>query len=138
MRKGKGTSKPGQCNRREFLKGAAVVAGGAMLGSSKLVFAKPKGGLPQPNRSGIDHTSVLRMIEWRWNLRPLTIRDVTAQNLATALDFRNPNTSSPLYAVPPGPFGGPCMLPLTATAPTSGENWDGLRDVAAGYGWAVP
>src|ERR1051326_8677373 len=61
MRKGKGTSKPGQCNRREFLKGAAVVAGGAMLGSSKLVFAKPKGGLPQPNRSGIEHIVLVTM-----------------------------------------------------------------------------
>src|SRR5437660_5365714 len=25
-----------------------------------------------------DHTSILRMIEWRWNLRPLTVRDSTA------------------------------------------------------------
>jgi hypothetical protein len=38
-----------------------------------------------------DHTSILRMIEWRWNLPPLTVPDATANNLATALDFRAPS-----------------------------------------------
>jgi phospholipase C len=27
-----------------------------------------------------DHTSVLRLIEWRWNLAPLTVRDATANS----------------------------------------------------------
>ena len=35
-----------------------------------------------------DHTSVLRMIEWRWDLPPLTVRDATANDLAEALDFK--------------------------------------------------
>ena len=34
-----------------------------------------------------EHCSILRMIEWRWNLAPLTLRDRTAKNLAEALDF---------------------------------------------------
>src|SRR5438128_461891 len=48
-----------------------------------------------------DHTSVLRMIEWRWGLDPLTVRDATANNLAVELDFTQvipalrPATSSP-------------------------------------------
>jgi phospholipase C len=37
-----------------------------------------------------EHCSILRMIEWRWSLAPMTARDRTARNLADALDFRNP------------------------------------------------
>jgi phospholipase C len=57
-----------------------------------------------------DHTSVLRMIEWRWSLRPLTVRDATANNLAEVLDFSRTNLSVPHFSVPPGPFGAPCAL----------------------------
>jgi phospholipase C len=42
-----------------------------------------------------DHTSVLRFIEWRWNLEPLTVRDETANNLAQALDFALPSCENP-------------------------------------------
>ncbi len=49
----------------------------------------------------MDHTSVLRMIEWRFGLAPLTVRDAGAANLARLLDFRNPRTApAPRYAVP--------------------------------------
>jgi phospholipase C len=59
-----------------------------------------------------DHTSVLRMIEWRWSLPSLTFRDATANNLAEALDFRSPpNLSPPRFSVPTGPFGLPCVPP---------------------------
>ena len=34
-----------------------------------------------------EHCSVLRMIEWRWGLEPMTARDRHAKNLADALDF---------------------------------------------------
>ena len=34
-----------------------------------------------------EHCSVLRMIEWRWGLEPMRVRDRTARNLADALDF---------------------------------------------------
>jgi phospholipase C len=55
-----------------------------------------------------DHTSVLRMIEWRWRLRPLTVRDATANNLADVLDFSRRNFNAPDIVVPPGPYGAPC------------------------------
>jgi len=55
-----------------------------------------------------DHASVLRLIEWRWNLEPLTVRDAQANNLADALDFAHPQLSAPTIDVPPGPFGMPC------------------------------
>jgi phospholipase C len=78
-----------------------------------------------------DHTSVLKMIEWRWNLRPLTIRDSTANNLAETLDFSRPDLNAPLFAVPPGPFGQLCpgTLPLETA---------GLFEFAAGLGFPVP
>jgi phospholipase C len=57
-----------------------------------------------------DHTSVLKMIEWRWHLRPLTVRDATANNLAEALDFSRPNYEAPQFAVPDMFFGGPCPI----------------------------
>jgi phospholipase C len=90
--------------------------------------------------SGIyDHTSVLKMIEWRWNLRPLTIRDASARNLALALDFSLADLTAPQYQVPPGPFGAPCSSAVAALSDTRsvGENWDGLREVALQNSWPV-
>jgi phospholipase C len=34
-----------------------------------------------------EHCSILRMVEWRWSLEPMTARDRHAANLAEALDF---------------------------------------------------
>ena len=34
-----------------------------------------------------EHCSVLKMIEWRWGLQPMTVRDAKAKNFADALDF---------------------------------------------------
>jgi phospholipase C len=56
-----------------------------------------------------DHASVLKLIEWRWNLEPLTVRDAQANNLADALDFQHPQLSAPAIDVPAGPFGHPCV-----------------------------
>jgi phospholipase C len=42
-----------------------------------------------------DHTSILKMVEWRFGLDPLTARDAAARNLAESFDFANPR-----YAVP--------------------------------------
>jgi phospholipase C len=44
-----------------------------------------------------DHTSVLRLIENKWNLAPLTARDAAANNLLDALDL----TAPPLFLKPP-------------------------------------
>jgi phospholipase C len=55
-----------------------------------------------------DHASILRLIEWRWGLSPLTVRDAQANNLAEALDFVHPDPSAPVIDIPTGPFGGPC------------------------------
>ncbi len=81
-----------------------------------------------------DHTSVLRLIEWRWGLAPLTIRDQTAHNLAEALDFTQARTHAPLFSVPAGPFGAPCPVVAAPSAPT-GPELGGLAGVAASLGW---
>jgi phospholipase C len=80
-----------------------------------------------------DHTSVLALIEWRWGLEPLTVRDATANNLATALDFNHPNPAVPRFDVPPGPFGAPCPVGSTP----HDEEWAAVRDLAQSYGWPV-
>jgi phospholipase C len=55
-----------------------------------------------------DHASILRLIEWRWGLSPLTVRDAQANNLAEELDFMHPEPSALSIDVPTGPFGGRC------------------------------
>jgi phospholipase C len=80
-----------------------------------------------------DHTSVLKMIEWRWNLRALTVRDSSANNLAEALNFTNPNLSAPQFNVPEGPFGVPCAI-----SPAETDAAQSLLQLAAGFGFPVP
>jgi len=86
-----------------------------------------------------DHTSVLRMIEWRWNLQPLTVRDATAANLATVLDFNKPNRIAPAYAIPPGPYGAPCpYVPSESSLPIGEANeWIAVKALAQSYGWTL-
>ena len=79
-----------------------------------------------------DHTSVLRMIESRWSLPPLTVRDQTANNLADVLDFSTTNRSASRYPVPPGLFGAPCGTPALVE-----EEWSGLLALARSTGWRV-
>ena len=90
-----------------------------------------------------DHTSVLRLIEWRWGLPPLTVRDATANNLACELDFARADMEVPVYTVP-SVAGAAC--PAQPTVMTVGSrtrsragraHWTDLRDVARGHGWPV-
>jgi len=89
-----------------------------------------------------EHASVLRMIEWRWGLEPLTVRDATANNLAEALKLDTRRLGLPLFDVPVGPFGAPCGT--TAAVPAGArtvddvrddEIWRDLRAMAAGFGF---
>ena len=81
-----------------------------------------------------DHTSILKAIEWRWNLAPLTPRDQAARNIAEVLDFSTlPNLAAPSYLVPPFVAGPAC----TPVGPPE-EEWSGLRDKALADGWELP
>ena len=55
-----------------------------------------------------DHTSILKLIEWRWGLPPLATRDAAAKNLADALDFSHRNLRAPTFAVPRVDISAPC------------------------------
>src|SRR2546421_11750087 len=49
-----------------------------------------------------DHTAILKLIEWRWNLKPLTARDASSDvgNLAFALDLAHPDATLPALPNP--------------------------------------
>ena len=83
-----------------------------------------------------DHTSVLKMIEWRWGLSPLTPRDSAARNLAEVLDFSSPPTLSvPRFTVPP--FVATACPPAELTGAEQAE-WPALRSKALAEGWTLP
>jgi phospholipase C len=63
---------------------------------------------PSAAHDRFDHTSILKMIEWRFGLAPLTVRDATANNLASVLDFNRRNVSFNAYPVP-DVAGAPCV-----------------------------
>jgi len=80
-----------------------------------------------------DHTSILKLIEWRFGLKPLTVRDAEARNLAEVLDFRSaPNLAAPQWNVPPA-LPAPCVN----GAPGDYEGWKALADQALATGWSL-
>jgi phospholipase C len=94
-----------------------LVDGKALLGCRvPVVVASPfsvgNPATPRINSVLYDHTSVLKLIEWRWNLSPLTLRDASDEigNLASALDFANPNLTVPALPQVPEPIPTPCGI----------------------------
>jgi phospholipase C len=97
-----------------------------------------------------DHTSVLKMIEWRWGLEPLSARDAShartdPMNLAYALDFIAPDTTVPSSVPNLAPFV-PTACGVTNTtansAPASSSNdlagredWVALEQSELLHGW---
>jgi phospholipase C len=81
-----------------------------------------------------DHTSVLKTVEWRWNLAPLTPRDSAARNIAEVLDFVNPpDLTAPRWPVPQV-VGSPCAVSTYVDY----EQWIALRNLAVSTGWRLP
>jgi phospholipase C len=58
------------------------------------------------DKTPMDHTSILRTLEERWGLPPLTARDAAAYGLGEVLALREPRTDDPLDAVPVPASGG--------------------------------
>jgi len=105
-----------------------VVDGKALLGLRvPVIVASPfsRGDATNPRivSETFDHTSVLKLIEWRWHLRPLTARDASTDvgNLVDALDLAHPNTSVPPLPLPVPPPIVPC-----AVQPIPDEPWQEL------------
>jgi phospholipase C len=67
-------------------------------------FARRRGVATRP----FDHASILKLVEWRFGLRPLTRRDRAANNPAGVLDFSKPNLEPPPFLLLPDPGPQPC------------------------------
>src|SRR2546430_4215429 len=128
-----------------------LVNGKALLGLRvPTVVASPftRGNPADPRVSALvfDHTSVLKLIEWRWGLAPLTPRDASddVQNLAYALDFSQPDAVVPSLPKPQAPLvAAPCLQNLfggilsnAGTVPPTGV-WQELGKHAAAHGFYV-
>ena len=132
-----------------------MVDGKALLGCRvPVVVASPfsAGNPTKPRVDSLvyDHTSVLKLIEWRFGLEPLTRRDASndVANLAHALDFENPNFNPPSLPVASAPTPTPCgllsVLPLDETtrslAGKENESYDFYTLLASErtQGWPIP
>ena len=75
-------------------------------------FARGNPAHPRINSLIYDHTSILKLIEWRWGLAPLTARDASDEiaNLAYALNFTTQDLSLPHLPVIAEPPLEPCTL----------------------------
>jgi len=63
-------------------------------------------GLSPPR---LGHESILRMVEDRYRLRPLTARDAKANSIAAAFGFtRSPRRGPPELPTPPSIVSQPC------------------------------
>jgi phospholipase C len=73
-------------------------------------FTRGNPASPRVVSTVFDNTSILKLIEWRWNLKPLTARDASNDvgNLAFALDFANADPRVPALPTPPAPPLQPC------------------------------
>jgi phospholipase C len=75
------------------------------------------------------------MIEWRFGLPPLTVRDQTANNLADVLDFAHPNVLFNVYPVPAS-LSTPCLpTPVRSSAE---DDFSALRQYAQSLGFPIP
>jgi len=87
-----------------------------------------------------DHTSILKLIEWRWGLAPLTARDASSDvgNLADVLDFGNKIIAVPALPTPPSPPSSACSLATLQTTPQRGSRrspWAGWHETGLLEGW---
>jgi phospholipase C len=82
---------------------------------------------PAVNSTLFDNTSILKMIERRWGLEPLTARDATTSevgDLTTALNLATPDRRVPSLPTPSAPPVIPCGF-----ASTSSSREPGLGDI---------
>ncbi len=81
-----------------------------------------------------DHTSILKMIEWRFGLAPLTPRDQATRNIAEVLDFASaPDLTAPRWDVPLVE-----SMPCGAPNPADYEEWRQLRALANTFRFPAP
>jgi phospholipase C len=67
-----------------------------------------------------DHTSILKLVETKWNLPALTYRDANAHDMLDFFDLkatRPPFADPPVLAPPKNPFSSPAALPPSSISP---------------------
>jgi phospholipase C len=103
-----------------------VVNGKALLGFRvPTVIASPfTRANNQIDSTVYDHTAVLKLIEWRWGLPPLTLRDASSEigNPVAKFNFSSPNASVPALPEPASVPAVPCFLQGPAARTTAGQN----------------
>jgi phospholipase C len=111
------------------------------------VIASPfsRGEPDDPTVKGMtfDHTSILKLIEWRFGLAPLTLRDASQdiQNLARALNFHTPNAAVPDLPHPTAPQQTLCMQPDPPPPNSLADStnpWPKMRASGLLDGWNLP
>lgn len=117
-----------------------VVNGKSLLGLRvPVIVASPwSSGMytsPRVNHAIYDHTSILKLIEWRWSLPPLTARDASndIQNLGAALNFASYNPRVPEL---PNPMASPPMPCFQSSL--FGTEWSSLLSSGLLTGWRLP
>ncbi len=105
-------------------------------------FSRGNPASPRVMHRVFDHTSILKLIEWRFGLDPLTARDASDQigNLKIALDFQQPDASLPNLPAPLSYVPVACAQGnVFGDTFGSGESVDmqSLQNLAASYGWPV-
>jgi phospholipase C len=88
-----------------------------------------------------DHTSVLKFIEWRYNLPPLTSRDASNEigNLANALNFSAPDYSAPSLPTVLPPIPTPCgLFELGSTLDNESYDFNNLLNSELTSNWQLP
>jgi phospholipase C len=123
-----------------------LVDGKALLGCRvpTLVISPWSRGNPATPRidSGLyDHTSVLKLIEWRYNLPTLTARDASNEiaNLANVLDFKKPNYNPPSLPQVTAPIPTPCgLFELGSEVDNESYDFNVLLNSDLTNGWPLP
>jgi len=123
-----------------------LVDGKALLGCRvpTLVISPWTQGTPATPRidSGLyDHTSVLKLIEWRYNLPPLTARDASNEigNLAHAMNFKSPIFAPPALPLVTPPIPTPCgLFELGSEVDNETYDFNILKNSNLTQGWRLP
>jgi phospholipase C len=82
---------------------------------------------PHVNSTAFDNTSILKLIETRWGLAPLTARDASSDvgDLTSALNLTTPDRRLPALPNPAAPTIRPC----TQSSSSSSNGEPGLSDL---------
>ena len=104
-------------------------------------FSQGNPATPRIDSTLYDHTSVLKLIEWRYNLPPLTSRDASNEigNLASALNFTAPSQTPPSLGLVTPPIPTPCgLFELGSALDNESYDFNNLLNSNLTANWKLP